>query len=115
MDVLSDDHEREQVVRAWWRENWKPIIFGVLLAIAGIVGYRQWQAYELKKSQELAYELYQEQALLQASGRDGAARAQTFIDAHQNLHGALLALTLAAIEGEAGDFKAASGHFKTRA
>ena len=22
MDVLTDDHEREEVVRKWWHENW---------------------------------------------------------------------------------------------
>ena len=28
MDVLTDDHEREQVVRKWWSEYWKPIALG---------------------------------------------------------------------------------------
>ena len=64
MDVLTDDHEREQVVRQWWHEYWKPITLGIVIALAGLVGFRQWQSYQLHSSQEQAYTLYQEQAKL---------------------------------------------------
>ena len=43
MDVLTDDHEREEVVKKWWHEDWKPIALGVVIALGGLIGFRQYQ------------------------------------------------------------------------
>ncbi len=98
MDVLSDDHEREEVVRKWWHENWKPIILGIVIALAGMVGYRQYQAYQLSSAQDQAYVLYQERAQLLNSGADGIAKAQAYMNENANIYGALLALDVADIQ-----------------
>ena len=70
MDVLTDDHEREEVVKKWWHEYWKPIALGVVIALGGLVGFRQYQAYELNKSQEQALAVYQLQEQLNEKGLD---------------------------------------------
>ena len=57
MDVLTDDHEREQVVRNWWHENWLSLTVGVVIAIGGMVGYRYYQDHKTTQAQEYAYQM----------------------------------------------------------
>lgn len=104
MDVLTDDHEREQFVRAWWHEYWKPITFGVVIAIAGLLGYRQWQAYQLEQAQQQAYALYQIQTKLALKDSTASADAEKFISEHADLYGSLLSLDLATLKAAAGKF-----------
>lgn len=107
MDVLTDDHEREQVVRKWWSENWKPIAIGVVIALGGLLGYRQWQSYELEKAQTQAYELSQMQTKLALNQSNSKEEAKAFIKSHEDIYGALLALDLATVEIISGDYDAA--------
>ena len=104
MDVLTDDHEREELVRNWWKENWKPIILGIVIALGLLVGYRQWQAYELKQSQQTAYEMYQIKTQLHLKQSGAEEQAKTFITAHEDIYGALLALDLAAQQAQNGQY-----------
>ena len=97
MDVLTDDHEREEVVKKWWHEYWKPIALGVVIALGGLVGFRQYQAYELNKSQEQALAVYQLQEQLNEKGLDVLADAQKFIAENDNVYGALVALDVATL------------------
>ena len=112
MDVLTDDHEREQVVRKWWHENWKPIALGIVIALGGLIGFRQYQAYNLEKAQQQSYELYQVQYKLATSPDSGAADAVKFLEEHQDIYGAMLALDLAAYESNKKDFEQAATHAK---
>lgn len=43
---LYDEHEQSERVRGWLRENGGSIVLGVVLALAGIFGWRQWQGYQ---------------------------------------------------------------------
>ena len=98
MDVLTDDHEREEVVKKWWHEYWKPIALGVVIALGGLIGFRQYQAYELGKSQEQALAVYQLQEKLNAQGLDAISDAQKFIAENDNVYGALVALDVATLQ-----------------
>ena len=110
MDVLTDDHEREQVVRKWWHENWKPIALGIVIALGGLIGFRQYQAYTLEKSQQQAYALYQMQYKLSVSPKDTEKDAAAYLKEHEDIYGALLALDLAAYESSKGQFEQALEH-----
>ncbi|EFY07165.1 YfgM family protein [Succinatimonas hippei] len=98
MDVLTDDHEREEVVKKWWHEYWKPIALGVVIALGGLIGFRQYQSYELNKSQEQALAVYQLQEQLNEKGLDVIADAQKFIAENDNIYGALVALDVATLQ-----------------
>ncbi len=108
MDVLTDDHEREEVVRKWWHENWKPIALGVAIALAGLIGFRQYQSYRLHDSQEQAYAMYSLQNRVAAGDAKAEADAKAFMDSHKDIYGALLALDLAASQARAGKFEDAA-------
>ena len=108
MDVLTDDHEREQAVRKWWSENWKSIALGVVIALGGLLGYRQYQSYTLEKAQQQAYELYQLQTALALKAADAVERARAFIGGHEDIYGALMALDLAAAQLASGEYREAA-------
>lgn len=108
MDVLTDDHEREEAVKKWWKENWKPIALGIVIALGGLLGFRQYQAYELEKSQDAAYSLYQVQALLNKDGAKSLDKAQAFMQEHKDIYGALLALDLSTMHVNAKEYDKAN-------
>ena len=108
MDVLTDDHEREEAVKKWFKENWKPIALGIVIALAGLLGFRQYQSYQLEKSQDAAYALYQVQAILNKDGAKSLDKADAFMQEHKDIYGALLALDLATMHINAKDYDKAN-------
>lgn len=95
MDILTDEHEREEAVRKWWHEHWKPITLGIVIAIAGLVGVRQYQAYQLSQDQATAYEVYKLQKQISVQGVNAVDEIQPFLDANQNAFGSIVALDMA--------------------
>jgi len=70
---LYDEHEQSERVRNWLRENGVSILMGVVLALAGIFGWRQWQDYQSGQA-ALANEYYAAiQRELEADRVDAAA------------------------------------------
>ena len=108
MDVLTDDHERAAVVKKWWSDNWKPIALGVVIALGGLIGFRQYQSYQLEESQAKALTVYQLQNKLNVNGADAIAEANEFIQANDDIYGALVALDVATIEMSDNNFESAA-------
>ena len=52
MNDLSEKEQLEQM-RAWWADNGRFVIGGVLLGVAALVGWNQWQA-SIQKSRVAA-------------------------------------------------------------
>ena len=59
MDVYSSEQEQVEAIRSWWTENGKSVIFGVVLGLAAIFGWREWQSYNINQS-ITASDLFQE-------------------------------------------------------
>lgn len=104
MDILTDEHEREEVVRKWWHEHWKPIALGIALTLLCLVGIRQYQAYRLEQHQATAYEVYQLQSQLNTRGVAAVDSANEFLKEHEDVFGAILALDLARVQIGAGRY-----------
>ncbi|OBW92520.1 hypothetical protein QV08_08605 [Gallibacterium salpingitidis] len=47
--TTSDEQLQIEEIKQWWKENGKVIILAVILAIAGVFGWRYWQSYQLSK------------------------------------------------------------------
>ncbi|SPT69427.1 Uncharacterized protein conserved in bacteria [Anaerobiospirillum thomasii] len=108
MDVLTDDHEREEAVKKWWKEYWKPIVLGIVIALGGLLGFRQYQAYELEKSQEAAYGVYQLQNQLNKDGKASLDKATAFMNEHKDIYGALLSVDVAMVHINAKEYDKAA-------
>lgn len=50
MAVHSDDEQIEQL-KQWFRENGKAIVAGVVIAVGGVVGWQQWNAYQDRQAE----------------------------------------------------------------
>ena len=68
MDIHRTEEEQVEALKAWWAENGRSAIFGVVLGLGAIFGYRAWEAHELAQA-EAASMLYQQ--LLVASQQPG--------------------------------------------
>lgn len=108
MDILTDEHEREEAVRKWWHEHWKPIVFGIALTLAGLLGLRQYQEYRLDQQQATAFEVYQLQSQLNTRGVAAMEGADAFLKDHADVFGAILALDMARVQIGAGKYEKAA-------
>lgn len=112
MDILTDEHEREEAVRKWWHEHWKPITLGVVITLAGLVGVRQYQAYQIGENQKDAYAAYQLQNQVASRGVAAFPEAEKFLDEHKDIYGAILALDMASVQMNGGKYAEAQQYIK---
>ncbi|MDE2149853.1 MAG: tetratricopeptide repeat protein [Gammaproteobacteria bacterium] len=45
MSANYDDEVQIEMLRRWWHENWKPLVFGVVIGLAAIIGWQRWHAH----------------------------------------------------------------------
>ena len=58
MTELRTEEEQIEVIKNWWKENGRSTVFGILAAIAIVLGWRGWQQSE-QNTAEQASALYQ--------------------------------------------------------
>ncbi|QKK02729.1 MAG: tetratricopeptide repeat protein [Pseudomonadota bacterium] len=107
---LYDEHEQGERVRQWIKEYSSAIIVGLILAFAGIFGFRQWQDHRAGQ-QVLAAEYYQIiQSELDTQGLEAAAQQyQAMVEAAGSAaYTGLAALHLAAAHVENDQLEAAA-------
>lgn len=71
--VTRTDEEQVEALKRWWRQNGRSIIGALILAIAGVLGYQQWQSFRESKA-ELSSTLYAQFS----AAEDTASAAETF-------------------------------------
>ena len=110
---LYDEHEQSERVRGWLRENGAALVVGVVLALGGIFGFRQWQAYQDGQG-ALASDFYTavqqeiEGDRLDAA-RDQLQRMQEAVGDHAYVD--LSTMLLAGAEVQAGELQGAREHY----
>ena len=58
MDVYKTEDEQWEAVRQWWRENGMSAVFGIVLGLGAIFGWRWWQTHQIEQA-EAASGIYQ--------------------------------------------------------
>jgi predicted negative regulator of RcsB-dependent stress response len=69
LDIYQTEDEQVEALKKWWQENGKSAIFGVLLGLMAIFGWREWNDYKIEQA-TAASQLYQQ--MIQAS-REGSS------------------------------------------
>ncbi|NCO18920.1 MAG: tetratricopeptide repeat protein, partial [Gammaproteobacteria bacterium] len=107
---LYDEHEQSERVRNWMRENGVSVLMGVVLALAGIFGWRQWQDYQSTQAM-LANEYYASvQREVEAGNLEAATQQFATLRETVGEHGylALAGLLIAGEHAARGELDAAA-------
>lgn len=114
MDVYRTEEEQVEAIRAWWRENGRSAIFGVVLGLGAIFGWRGWQAHVAAQA-EAASALYQEM-LAAARAGDAAVAGQAgeklTVDYADTSYAIFARLVLAGLAVDAKDLAAAEAQLR---
>jgi len=97
MSTDINEYEQSERVKQWLKDNGSGIVIGLVLAIGGVFGFRQWQHYQVERRVEAGqhYSILQDQL---GNGEIEAARSALKTlqqDYAGNLFTSLAALTIA--------------------
>lgn len=121
MATYSDD-EQVEVIRKWWEENGTSVVVAILLAVATLLGWRQWQSWSADKA-EAASTTYQQMMDAFEEARavpDSTAQhaqvadsAAALVEEHGDTAYADFArMMLARLAVEEGDYEKAATHLR---
>jgi len=65
VDYIRDEEEQAELLKSWWKENGTAAIITVVLAVAALIGWREWQGYQGEQSAEASS---QYQSMLESLG-----------------------------------------------
>jgi len=114
LDVYKTDEEQIESLRRWWGENGTSVIFGLILGLGVLFGWRWWQQNTLEKAQEASTAF---QSLMQDSSDEDSKQtretAEKIVNAYGSTAYAVFAkLLLAKIAVEDEDYGAAEQHLR---
>ena len=113
MDILEEDEkQREEELEKWWKDNWKSIFGGVLLAIVLIVAVYFYRDYVTKQRQRGANEFYAEVLNGGINDPKGLETVKTFISEHGDVYGELASAVLVKSLVSAGKYEEALANLK---
>ncbi|EPP6430543.1 TPA: YfgM family protein [Vibrio cholerae] len=103
MELYDTEEQQVEAIKDWWKENGKAVIFGAVIGLGGLFGWRYYQD-SVVAAQEAASQSYSKAMdALQAKGIKSEGTIQTFIDANKETEYAVLAaMQLAKVQVDAG-------------
>jgi len=112
LDGYTTEDEQVEQLKKWWDDNGKSAIFGVVLGLAAIFGWREWQGHTIRQV-EAASEIYQQ--ALTATNQNQVEQAREKANELLNNYGdtgyAVFArLILAHLAAEDADYNSAEQH-----
>ncbi|MGB0713114.1 MAG: YfgM family protein [Gammaproteobacteria bacterium] len=90
MTELTTDEQQAEALKAWWRENGKSVITGVVLGIGIILGWQGWQKYTTQRS-EAASIAFQQLLVALDSDEGAVAQGERLIAEYDNTPYAIMA------------------------
>jgi len=102
VELYDSEEQQVEAIKDWWKDNGKAVIFGAVIGLGGLFGWRYYQS-SVAEAQEAASESYT--TAVEALGQNGAEAAdqvQSYIEANKGTEYAVLAaLQLAKVQVEA--------------
>ena len=110
-DHLEDD-EQVEALKRWWDENGKSTMAAVALAVAGTVGWQQYQGWSVQQAERASDAWSAMEVALEQSDDPSRADVREMADTLKNdfsgtLYARFAAMQLAAMAVEEGDLEAA--------
>jgi len=97
LDAYTTEQEQIEKIKKWWDENGKAIVFGLILGVGGLFGYRYWESARLAEGQSASINYEHLLAIASAGAGDEATQAgETIINAYpKSTYARLASLVLA--------------------
>ena len=114
MDHLASEQEQIDQIKRWWNENGKSLVFGLVIGVGGLTGYRYWDASETARAENASqnYELFLQMATEQRL-EDARTTGRAIVENYSgSTYARLSALLLAKLAIDNGDYDEAKGFLR---
>lgn len=114
MDFNTTDQQDVEKLKKWWNENGRSLVTGLVLGIAGILGWQYWQNYATQRSEVASMEFELLMAALQAGRtQEVESRAEQLqLNLAATPYAALGSLAVARSKLDAGDHVGAEANLQ---
>jgi len=114
LDVYTTEQEQIEQIKKWWNENGKAIVFGLVIGLGGLFGYRYWQAAQIAEGQSASinYEFLLGLASAGASDEATAAGEAVIKGYPKSTYARLSALVLAKLAVDVRDLDEAKARLQ---
>ncbi|NOI99515.1 tetratricopeptide repeat protein [Vibrio kanaloae] len=108
MELYDSEEQQVEAIKDWWKENGKAVIFGAVIGLGGLFGWRYYQD-SVVEAREAASESYTSViSALDAKGVAAQSDIQAFIDANKDAeYSVLAAMQLAKAQVQSGELSGA--------
>jgi predicted negative regulator of RcsB-dependent stress response len=106
VEHYASEQEQVEAIKRWWKTNGKPLLFGLVIGIAALAGYRYWEAVQTARAED-ASQNYSAMLQMMNDQRidDARTTGQAIIDAYpDSTYARLSALLLAKIAADGNDY-----------
>jgi predicted negative regulator of RcsB-dependent stress response len=114
LDVYTTEQEQIEQIKKWWNENGKAIVFGLVLGLGGLFGYRYWNSARIAEGQNASIN-YEHLLGLAAAGasEDTTAAGEAIIAGYpKSTYAKLSALVLAKLAVDVRDLDEAKARLQ---
>jgi len=112
VDYIRDEEEQAELLKSWWKENGTAAIITIVLAVAALIGWREWQGYQAEQSADASTQyqsMLETLANTEANAEDVSAKADALIDAYPgSAYADHARLAKASVAVEAADYDQAA-------
>jgi len=115
LDINRTEQEQIEAIQAWWAENGKAVIAGIILGLAAIFGWRGYQSYQ-QSMLEAASDLYTNMIIEMRDKKNDKARDygnQLLNEYPRTTYATYASLTLAALDVTESKPEEAINHLRT--
>ncbi|HAW93454.1 MULTISPECIES: YfgM family protein [unclassified Arsukibacterium] len=98
MEIYSSEEQQVEAIKRFWNDYGKAILGGVVIGLAGLYGWRYFQAEQREQAEQVSAQYSQLLEQQQAEGSDWLSSAKGFIDGQSDTSYAVFAALLAARE-----------------
>jgi predicted negative regulator of RcsB-dependent stress response len=114
LDVYSTEKEQIDQIKKWWGENGKAIIFGLVLGLGGLYGYRYWDSSRVAEGQNASINYEHLLAIASDGSSDEATEAGNAIISGypKSTYAKLSALVLAKLAVDVRDLDEAKSRLR---
>lgn len=103
MELYDTEEQQVEAIKDWWKENGKAVIFGAVIGLGGLFGWRYYQDTVVAAQEAASHNYSQAMDALVAKGAEAESSIQTFIDANKETeYSVLAAMQLAKAQVDAG-------------